>query len=40
MKRIIEDILSEHFTRKEWLRYAVLYPLAIIAACLLAGALE
>lgn len=37
MKDIIKDYMQEDFTMKEWLKYGVLYPAALIIACLLAG---
>ena len=37
MNDIIKDYMQEVFTMKEWLKYGVLYPAALIIACLLAG---
>lgn len=35
-----KDIYSEHFTRKEYIIYGVIVPLAFMAVAVLAGAVE
>lgn len=44
MKELIrlfeKDIMSEHFTRREYVIYGVVYPLALIAVAIVAGAIE
>ena len=40
MKELFEilskDIMSENFTRREFIIYGIVYPLGLIAACVLA----
>lgn len=44
MKELVEmfekDIMSEHFTKKEIVIYGIVAPVAIVAACMLAGLVE
>ena len=37
MKEIIDDIKSENFTKKEFIMYGIIVPLAIAATAILGG---
>lgn len=37
---LAKDIYSEHFTRKEYIIYGIIVPLAFVAVAVLAGAIE
>ena len=37
MKEIIEDYKRENFTATEWVVYGIVYPLALILICAIAG---
>lgn len=36
MKEIIDDYREEGYTKADWLRYGVVYPIILIAACVVA----
>lgn len=40
IKIMMKDILSENFTRREYVIYGVIAPMVLIAVCMLAGAIE
>lgn len=40
MKRIIDDIMTENFTKDEFIVYGVLVPLAIVAITIIGGLLS
>ncbi len=40
IKLLVDDISMEHFTRKETVVYGVLYPLGVMALCVIVTALE
>jgi hypothetical protein len=40
MKRLIDDFMSENFSRAEIIRYGVVYPLLFVAVAILAGVIE
>jgi hypothetical protein len=40
MKKILEDLKAEGFSKKEWLTYGVLYPIGLMVVLVVAGALE
>lgn len=40
MKRIIDDIMNENFTKDEFIVYGVLVPLAIVAITIIGGLLS
>ena len=39
MKKILEDLKAENFSKKEMVVYGVLYPLGLMAVLVAAGAL-
>lgn len=39
MKKILEDLRAENFSKKEMLVYGVLYPVGLIVALVAAGAI-
>lgn len=40
MKRIIEDIKAENFTKQEFIVYGVIVPLALVAITIIGGLLS
>lgn len=40
LETMMKDIYAEHFTRKEYMVYGVVVPLAMVAAVVLAGIIE
>lgn len=40
LKIMVKDIMDEHFTRKEYIVYGFLAPIALVAIMALAGWLE
>ena len=40
MKKIWEDLKTEGLSKKEWFIYGFLYPLGMMVAILIAGAIE
>lgn len=40
LEMMMKDIYAEHFTRKEYMVYGVVVPLAMVAAVVLAGIIE
>lgn len=40
MKEIINDILGEKFTMREYLIYGIAAPLAFVIVCIIAGMIE
>lgn len=39
MKEIIDDIKAENFTKKEFIVYGIIVPLALVAATMIGGML-
>lgn len=39
MKEIIDDIKAENFTKKEFVIYGIIVPLALVAATMIGGLL-
>ena len=39
MKKILEDLKAEGFSKKEWLIYGFLYPLGMMVVLVAAGAI-
>lgn len=37
MKRIIDDIKAENFTKREFIVYGIIAPLALVAVAILGG---
>lgn len=40
MKKIWEDLKAEGLSKKEWLIYGLLYPLGMLVAIVIGGAIE
>ena len=40
MKKILEDLKAEGFSKKEWLIYGFLYPLGLLVVLIAASAIE
>ena len=40
MKQLIDDIMSENFTRRDYIIYGIVYPLGLIAVMLIASLIE
>jgi hypothetical protein len=40
MKQLIDDIMSENFTRRDYIIYGIVYPLGLIAVMLIASLFE